>query len=154
MQDEAPTETSTVQMQDEAQTSTVSPEITRPHMKPPRKLYQRVKVCYLLALVLFAQLMIPALLLQYSIDTNEVTLFCPNSADGMSRALAFAIGCIYQVRIILLLGSKLSEPVDFNEDERYVWLRLFMHVDSFMNITYARFVYFLDMWIVFVTEEP
>jgi hypothetical protein len=114
----------------------------------------RLKVCYLLLLVIIAQLMIPALLLMYSLDNSDVVSFCPSSADGISRAVAFALGCIYQVRIMLLLGSKQCEPVDVVQERSTRLLRFLLKCDSFMNIIYELCVYFINLWIVFFTSDP
>lgn len=114
----------------------------------------RLKVCYLLVLVIVAQLMIPVLLVMYSVDNSEVESFCPNSAGGIPRAVAFALGCIYQVRIILLLGSKPSQTAEPEKDKRTLRLQLSLHFDSFMNFIYELCVYFINLWIVFVTSDP
>jgi hypothetical protein len=114
----------------------------------------RLKVCYLLLLVIVAQLMIPVLLLMYSVDNSEIEIFCPSSADGISRAVAFALGCIYQVRIMLLLGSKPSESAEAKEGKATLRLQLSLLFDSFMNFIYELCVYFINLWIVFVTSDP
>lgn len=119
-----------------------------------RLLRIRLKVCYLLFLVIVAQLMIPVLLLVYSIDNGDVVQFCPSTADGISRAVAFALGCIYQVRIILLLGSKQCEPVVVKRGHSTCLLQSSLLFDSFMNIIYELGVYFVNLWIVFVTLDP
>ena len=114
----------------------------------------RLKVCYLLLLVIIAQLMIPVLLLMYSVDNSEIEIFCPNSAGGISRAVAFALGCIYQVRIMLLLGSKPSESAEAKEGKATLRLQLSLLFDSFMNFFYELCVYFINLWIVFITSDP
>lgn len=119
-----------------------------------RLLRMRLKVCYLLFLVVVAQLMIPVLLLMYSIENSDVVSFCPSTADGISRAVAFALGCIYQVRIILLLGSKQCEPVAVKGGKSTLLLQSFLLFDSFMDIIYELGVYFINLWIVFVTSDP
>ena len=115
----------------------------------------RLKFCYLLVLVVLAQLMIPVLLLMYSsVDNHEITSFCPSSADWISRSLAFLVGCIYQVRIILLFEGMSNEPIKVKAAKYTVWLKLALLCDSFMNIPYELLVYITNFCIVFFTSNP
>ncbi len=110
---------------------------------------------YLLILVLAAQLMLPILLVVYARYTYEIHDFCPNFADEVSRVLAFAIACIYQVRIVFMLGSKTSEPfAEIKRGRDSVWLSWALSLDGFMNTTYELFVYGMNLFIVFVTPDP
>jgi hypothetical protein len=58
---------------------------------------------------LVAQIMLPILLLIYSRNTYQMPSVCPMRADGIAKAVAFAIGCIYQVRVVFMLESKSRE---------------------------------------------
>ncbi|KAI2502778.1 hypothetical protein MHU86_11682 [Fragilaria crotonensis] len=147
-------------------------------MHNKENLWNYLFVWCLLTLVLVAQLMLPILLLLYAQQTYSIPSFCPNSAGTLPRVVAFAIGCIYLVRISFLLKSKTSE--------HYVTLRagpfrsyansfsehfmrwseggvhfinnldvvLALYLDHFMDVWYEVFVYGINLFIVFATPDP
>jgi hypothetical protein len=110
---------------------------------------------YLLVLVLAAQVILPILLLLYSMYTYKIPSVCPMSADGISKAVAFTIGCMYHVRIVFMFGSKSSEPfAEVKRGSDSVWLTWALFLDGFMNTTCELFVYGMNLFIVFVTPDP
>ncbi|KAI2502792.1 hypothetical protein MHU86_11696 [Fragilaria crotonensis] len=123
--------------------------------------WNNVWIWFLLFLVLIAQFMLPSLLLLYARQTYIIVEFCPMSADGIAKAVASAIGCIYIVRIVFMLTSKASEhsvaiKTDHASFGKFVRLRLSVarFLDHCMNMWYEVFVYAINLFIVFVTPDP
>lgn len=110
----------------------------------------------LLFLLLLAQVMFPILLLVNTPYLFDGTSSCPNSADALPRVVAFAIGCIYQTRIVFSYFSKSCEPsVEMKRIARdSVWRDLALFLDKGMNTYYEGFVYITNLLIVFFTADP
>lgn len=117
-----------------------------------RKLWMK----YLLALVLVAQAFLPILLLLISLDTFNATSFCDGTANWISKGVAFAIACIYQVRTSFWWERKYNEPtVELKEVARkHFWIKVFRFLDGFMASGYEYIVFYINFCVVFVTPDP
>ncbi|KAI2492103.1 hypothetical protein MHU86_22439 [Fragilaria crotonensis] len=112
-------------------------------------------IIYLLILVLAAELMLPIILLMHSLQMYERPNFCPLSADGVCKAVAFVMGCIYHVLMILMSESKsIEHAVEIKPGRRNSkWLRWVLFVDGVMNTSYKLVVCAINVFIVVVTPD-
>ncbi|KAI2492106.1 hypothetical protein MHU86_22442 [Fragilaria crotonensis] len=111
---------------------------------------------YLLFLVLVAQAALPILLLLNSLDTFNATSFCDGTANWISKGVAFAIACIYQVRTSFWWERKYHEPmVKLKQVARNRFgLQVLLVLDGFLASGYEYFVSIFNFFVVFATPDP
>jgi len=115
---------------------------------------------FLLSLVLFVQLVVPACIV-YSEGKNYDQGICPSNAEIEDRIIAFSIGAIYVARLTFIMANKImGDTSDADLPLRREWqdpgpLLYNVLADRFMDVAYEGAVYILNLWLVFSeTSDP
>ena len=119
----------------------------------------------MLFLILIVQLVVPSLVFdsQYSVYLERYgDDCCPATAERSTKVLGFFIGALYVAKGTFLLTHKMTRPGETNtlkygcigKPNPAGKLCLYVMVDRFMHIVYEFLVYLLNLWIVYIAEEP
>jgi len=119
-------------------------------------------VRFLMVSLILVQLIIPILVLkseasQYYSDEEGLPLYCPSTADALTRTLSITIGIIYLGKLTFICLQKLldsdNSPV-LIESEHGGKIQLAIAADRFMHLAFEPAIYFLNLWLVYITPEP